>query len=1069
MEKVPRDLPIYARYVLSVIEIVLRSQDISMVEDSIPTFETFCQHQDMASLAAEQELSTLYQGVVRTYAGFADTKASSQSKAASSSPMSIRWRNAGLRAIRGVVGSDETLAADGGDSLKLILPVILENLYTGEEDVLVLLQLKSQETENTQAELAPRRRVSVATVQNVDAAEGDPAMASQSTADADRKAEMDVRLLALRCLEQIIVSGSTRGQIRVTTLTILRFILSKAPISGSSQEKDAGGTWATSLMELVAKWCPVQVRFIIVNAAMEVLLEIKPTEPNLVQPSTMVYMINWLLKSPVNMIGLSVMDVLLGLMQYISSVLFPGAENKNGESEKQGSHVDETCLSDQRKELLDLLVQSLASLATHIYYGDQITDMIRTILSRLKPGATRENSTTTTGTDQSDVKPVTPGEANGVAFSSPTAKVAVLKAVKGILVVASGKKPAASAGVESRNQVGIHVWEDTQWLLHDQRDVYCAYSDALLSWLRLETNEDDLKVRETTGKPAIILPKRELPDIAEKSGKRTGSASVSHRTKAVQVAQSNFLRLLHLTIYEHALERSAEESEILLLHLLLTKLVERLGVNAIRFGLPMILKLQADTIAPGSSYSATAKVNVGSLVFGYLWELTDKFDLDVYRVGSAIHSEIGKRKNFGVWLDNVRLPPIELDGIVPTNPNAINHDGLENPELLRPFVDEIYELVDRIGEAYNASTTSPVPSPPSSPERGSGNGTATIPLQERLPPSVKDEMLSEWSKETCLAAVQKDKARTSSINGSKAGTLAMRNQIYLNGGGESSTSTASPASIQRGSGSFGPAAAAGLPDRRRMSVPEIANTPVNSSNRGSAVRVNELRRVLSTNEANSRRLSPLRGRLDASNDSIVSSSSESMVSGYSMSELDGDGSSRPQSVVEGQSTPDGDGMETPRASTFVLSGDGQSPSESIPPVPPIPSSLSVPGGFPPSDSSQCSTPNGERPLTAPVSRKQQQQQQPHINGNSGMHHASRPSGNSLSRRKSRSNTGLATVANAADLDDDRGDRRKQDAQHMLNNFLSSHDAERANGGSRRTQGGLPGRRSTHGGIGRPPY
>lgn len=1039
-----------------------------MVEDSIPTFETFCQHQDMASLAAEQELSTLYQGVVRTYAGFADTKASSQSKAASSSPMPIRWRNAGLRAIRGVVGSDETLAADGGDSLKLILPVILENLYTGEEDVLVLLQLKSQETENTQAELAPRRRVSVATVQNVDAAEGDPAMASQSTADADRKAEMDVRLLALRCLEQVIVSGSTRGQIRVTTLTILRFILSKAPISGSSQEKDVGGTWATSLMELVAKWCPVQVRFIIVNAAMEVLLEIKPTETNLVQPSTMVYMINWLLKSSVSMIGLSIMDVLLGLMRYISSVLFPGADNKSGESEKQGSYVDETCLSDQRKELLDLLVESLASLATHIYYGDQITDMVRAILSRLKPGAARENSTTTMGTDQSDAKPVTPGEANGAASSSPTAKVAALKAVKDILVVASGKKPAASAGVESRNQVGIHVWEDTQWLLRDQRDVYCAYSDALLSWLRLETNEDDLKVRETTGKPTITLPKRELPHIAEKSGKRTWSASVSHRTKAMQVAQSNFLRLLHLTIYEHALERSAEESEILLLHLLLTNLVERLGVNAIRFGLPMILKLQADTIASGSPYSATAKVNIGSLVFGYLWGLTENFNLDVYRVGSAIHSEIDKRKNFGVWLDNVRLPPIELDGIVPTNPNAVNHNGLENPELLRPFVDEIYELIDRIGEAYNASATSPAQSPPSSPERGSGNGTATIPLQERLPPSVKDEMSSEWSKETCLAAVQKDKARTSSINGSKAGTLAMRNQIYLNGGGESSTSTASPASIQRGSGSFGPGTTAGLPDRRRMSVPEIANTSVNSSSRGSAVRVNELRRVLSTNnEANSRHLSPLRGRLDASNDSIVSSSSESMISGYSMSELDGDGSSRPQSVVEGQSTPDGDGMETPRASTFVLSGDGQPPAESIPPVPPIPPSLSVPGGFPPSDSSQCSTPNAERPFTAPVPRKQQQQ--PHVNGNSGKHHASRPSGNSLSRRKSRSNTGLATVANAADLDDDRGEGQKQDAQHMLNNFLSSHDAERANGGSRRTQDGLSGRRFSHGGIGRPPY
>lgn len=119
-----------------------------MVEDSIETFETFCTHQDLASLAAEQDLSTQFQSVLRTYASFTDTKsASSQARVASSSHMAIRWRNAGIRAMRGVVGSDEAQAADGGDCLKIVLPVILETMYSGEEDLLVLLQLKAQEPE----------------------------------------------------------------------------------------------------------------------------------------------------------------------------------------------------------------------------------------------------------------------------------------------------------------------------------------------------------------------------------------------------------------------------------------------------------------------------------------------------------------------------------------------------------------------------------------------------------------------------------------------------------------------------------------------------------------------------------------------------------------------------------------------------------------------------------------------------------------------------------------------------------------------------------------------------------
>ena len=1089
MEKVPRDLSIYAQYVLSVIETVLRSQDISMVEDSIATFETFCTHQDMASLASDQELWTRYQGVVRTYASFADTK-SSQAKAASSSPVSIRWRNAGLRAMKGVVGPDATLAADGGDSLKFVLPVILENLYTGEEDLLVLLQLNAQKTEgDIENEMGSGRRDSVVSAQNADAAEIDPTLAPQTTADADRKAEMDVRLLALRCLEQIVVSESTRGQIRIMAMTILRFILGKAPISGSSEEKEAGGTWATSLMELMTKWCPVQVRFIILNSAMEVLLEIKPTEENLVKSSTMAYVIDWLLKSSVNMIGLSVIDVLLGLLQYICSVLSPGTEKaRNGASaEKDGPHSNEASLSDQRRELLNLLEQAVGNLGTHIYYGEQITDMIQTILSHVKTSGPDTPATTAT-TDQPNGKPATPpGEAHVVAFSSSTAKLIALKAVKNILTVAGGKQRTVSAGVESRNQVGIHVWEDTQWLLCDQRDVYYAYCDALLSWLRLETDEEDLKFKEPP-KKTTSAPKRELPDIAEKPVQRAASTSVNHRARAVHVAQSNFLRLLHLAVYEHALEQSSDESEMLLLHLLLTNMVERLGVNAVRFGLPMILKLQSDITASDNSHSATAKVNLGSLVFGYFWELTKKFDLDVYRIGGTINSEIDKRKNFGVWLDNVRVPPVDLEGIVPTNNKDVNnHSGLQNPELLRPLCDEVYELVDRIEETYNASTVSPPQSPPSSPERGSGNKRAAIaPQKDRLPPGVKDDMLLQWSKDTCLAAAEKDKAKTLSLSGSKVGTFAMRNHANANGvsHNDSAASTTSPASAQQaGSGSFGAGtAAAGHLDPRRLNVPALAGTSMDSSSRGPAVRMDELRRVLSNNQdTNNRRLGPLRGRLDDT-DGAESSSSESMVSGFSASEIDADGvSSRPQSVVE---TPE-DGTETPRASTYVLAGiDGHASPNGVPPVPPIPPTISVPsipGGFP--SDSRTPTPMSERPVTSPAPRKQGPV---NVNGNgtAGPHHASRSSTHTLNKRKSRSNTMLVAVTDEDELAEQEhgpstttnggGGHYRHDTHGTLSQFLSSHDhnSEGLNGKvnvSRRTNNGISARKSIHGGIGRPPY
>ncbi|KAF7172790.1 hypothetical protein CNMCM5623_004933 [Aspergillus felis] len=1085
IEKVPRDLPIYARSVMTVLETVLRSGDLSMVEESISTFETFCQHQDMAALSAEQDFISQYREVVRTYADFADqSKSVSQLKSVPTGPMVIRWRTAGLRAIKGVVSSEAGLAADGGDSLRILLPVILECLYNGDESLLLSLELRLHESEKNEPALGRRRRVSTATVQTVDAVDADPALASQSAADVDRQADMDMRLLALRCLERIVVTGSSRGQIRVATKVVLQFILSNGPLSEGGNRPmhmDSMGGWATSLVELVAKWCPVQVRFIILVSAMEMLLEDQPTEETLRRSYALIYLIDWLLKSPVNMIGLSVIDILLGLMQFMSTLLSHPASAKSAEEgldEKLNDH--NVVLSAEKLEALALLQRTIGDLTTHIYYGDQVVDMIRTILTHVKPSIDNKLSPAAALANQSDntegstTSAGFSGEVNAAAFSLPIAKVTALKAIKDILSVANSNRHTA-AGVETRNPVGIHAWEGTQWLLREpDRDIRHAYIDAFLTWLTLETTQDDIRARSGPVKGTGTLPRRESPEVTEKADKR----HVSQREKVIIAAQLNFLRLFHLTIYDIALDCPTDESEILQLHLLLTSLVERLGVNAVRFGLPMVLKLQEDLESVQSLRSPTAKVNIGSLVHGYLWAICEKFELESYRVSNTIRIEIDRRKQNGLWLDRVRMPAIRIDDIIESSEKSQrNGDAMAQGQLI-PFKAGIEELVNRIEEVYNSSMTSPAHSPPTSPGHNYalpvlGHGAATAnSFKCNLPSSVKEQMLSPWSREACLAAAEKEKAEAMSINGSRHGTLGLRNYANLTGAGNSSHSIATSAH----QGAFG--AAAGLQHLRRTSIPDSQGTPVNGSGRESPVRVNELRRALSVNvEGNGRRLSPLRGRLGASNGSIVSSSSESMVSGFSLSEYDADGNSiRPQSIRDGRLSANGDGMETPKASSIAVNG-GQPrqsslsynlQSDGIPPVPPIPPSISLPGGF--SNDAQRSFTNGERPSTAPGPR------QIFTNGNQGV--LSGDNERTLSRHKSRSSTGLAAAANSekASYVADGGPSDtalRRDVQNLINGFLSPMDAELRHGSTnapgRRARSTHGGRRRATGGIGRPPY
>ncbi|KAJ5950174.1 uncharacterized protein N7479_008587 [Penicillium vulpinum] len=1085
IEKVPRDLPIYARSVMTIIDTVLRSNDINMVEESIVAFEMFCRYQDIAAIAADQGLAHQYREVVRTYASFADPEFTSKSNANFSPQVAIRWRNAGLRAIRGVVSS-ETLSADGGTSLKICLPVILENLYSDDEDLLTTLKAKLTEPDPNEREGHKPRRMSVNTVHTVDTAEGDPELAARSAADADRKAEMGARLLALRCLEQTIVSGSSRGQIRIAVTAILRFISRKGfPQSEKRVQtiEGKGGNWATSLIELIANWCPVQVRFIILITAMEILHDTSPKEGALEASFIILSVVDWLLRSSVNMIGLSVMDILFGLMHYASDILSPPERTGSAESEKKLNRQVEIVaqISPRRQNLLTLLEQCIGDLATHIYYGDQVADMMRAILRRFKPNFHHESSVPSPlatvhesgvaheGSTNSGSE-INGDKASTETFSHAAAKLTALRAVKAILVVANSRTPATMSGAESRHPVGIHVWEGTQVLLRDvDRDVRYAYTDALLSWLKIETNGNDLKVRLDSPKYIKTTSKRD-PEQTDRSNRRGTSAPGSQRDKVALVAQSNFLRLLHLAIYDAALETAAEDDEILLLHLLLANLVENLGVNAAQFGVPMVLKLQDDLFTSIELSSFAARVNIGSLIHGYLLALSEHFDMQSSPVGLEISNEIQKRQDKGYWLSKIRLPPVDLYAIVFDSEKRPDNDN-SSPPPLTPF-HNVDGLVYMIDESYRKSTSSPPHSPSaSSPARGFtfpvlGHSTTAVKSQAEggLPSVVKEQMLSPWSREACLAAVDKESTGTSSITGSRATLNARNNQT--NG-----ATNGSPAGSQY---------------HRRTSIPEISGSSSHGSSRGSPVRVNELRRVLSvTNDSHARRLSPLRGRLDASNASTISSGSESMMSGnFSVSEIDGETASiQPES----QQTPGEYGTETPRASAaaFALSGDKASTDESpsaqsinrvdlgaeIPPVPPIPVGLSIPGGFP--NDSQRSLTSYDRPSTAPGPSQ--------LSSVKDRAEASAFNSKPLNRNKSRSNHSLATAGIpelSTEYDSNALDGTHQDQlRKLLDGFLSPGETTLTNGtrpatakpASKAPLSRSHSRRQVSGGLGRPPY
>lgn len=782
IEKNPKDLPLFATSVLKILDLILRSNDITMVESSVPTFEAFCVNHDASSLFADQAYLLQYEGIVSQYAAFASTRGF-PGKTQPSKPVALRWRNSGLEAIKSIASSD-ALSSVAGRQFEVVVPMILENLWTDNEDFLEVLLKRAHMEEKVNTDQLLKRRLSNSTVRTVDAGDTNPIALSGSAGDVDKLAEEDIGVLAMQCLKQIFVMPN-RSQILAATTALLRFIEERVKqdeaVVKTHNGQDSG--WAIKMLGLISRWAPVQDRYVILVTTMDTMVRMQLKNETLQQHLVLTAMIGSLLRSDVNLIGLSVMDVLLGLIQHMKRLVQMPGDPTGGSDNKEAAVPAET-IAAQRKELLGRIQQTMGDLATHVYYADQISDMISAILLRLKP--TKNNSTATStphNGEQTDTdeKTSTDNQIESL-FSLTVAKTTALKAVKLILTVANPKIKTSGNISLSRNRVPIQVWEGTHWLLRDPDGlVRKAYGDALTTWLDRETNKADLVARDDSRKT-------KLDPLPAGVGRRVISAT-STREKPVKTSRTVFLQLLHVAIYDNALQFMDYETDIALLHVLLAKLVIRLGVNAARFGVPMIFRLQEDI---QDAEMPLQKVRLGSLCHGYFWALTEKFDFEASVVGRAIHNEIIRRRTKHFWVEGVQVPPpvIELVG----TPGMARPEPRMSPtevesEALLPFDDRI-SLVGCICTSYNEDTLSPPTSPAVSPGRSFtmpilGSGTAPVPTQENgreIPSIFREQMLFEWSREAAMIAIQASN-KSASLSGSRAGTTGTANRNRLMNGG----------------------------------------------------------------------------------------------------------------------------------------------------------------------------------------------------------------------------------------------------------------------------------------------
>lgn len=948
---------------LKILDLILRSNDITMVESSIPTFDAFCQNHDASSLFADQVFLRQYEAVVKQYASLASTR-EVQGKKPPSRMVALRWRNAGLGAIKCITSSD-ALSSVAGRQLDVVVPMILENLWTSNEGFLDVLLQRANMEEKVDTQHLLKRRNSAATNRTAPDADEDPnpIALSGSAGDVERMEEEETGVLAMQCLKQIFVVPN-RSHINAATTALWTFIDDRVK-QEEKVVKTVNGTdggWAIKMFKLVARWTPMQERYVILVTAMDAMIRTPLKDDTLQHHLVLMAMIGSLLRSDVNLIGLSIMDVLLNLIQHMKRLCHMPGDPTGGTSKEMVTPAA------QRKELLGRIQQTMGDLATHVYYNEQIIDMVSALLLRLKPA--KASASSTPHGERTDVDTKSDESHQENMFSLTVAKVTALKAVKLILKVANPKVKMSGSISLSRYPVPIEKWEGTHSLLRDpDGEVRKAYVDALLTWLDRETNKGDLIAREDyQGRSKLEAPKH--MDL------RRARSAAGYREKPSRKPRSLFLHLLHIAIYDNALQYFDYDSDIALLHVLLTKLVMRLGINAVRFGLPIVFRLQEDI---QDAETPQQKVRLGSLCHGYFWILTEKFDFDASVVGRAIHNEVIRRRTKHLWVDGVQVPAPPLDNIgmpgTATQQPKISPEEAESEALL-PFDDRM-SLVECICTAYEkGGAMSPPGSPPGSPGRQFSQPILSVAMtsgapgdsSQEIPTSFREALILDWSREAAMTAIQ-TASKSTSLNGSRATDRTSR-LFGVNGAMVNGNNRAMVDSPLQSTNDLRPQSQPG-PDAGRLLAPftkmrktsvrsGLSGHPDGAAERGDDVtHISHLKMVLS-GEVEAPPLTAGVRDLSSSDDSMISYDPSTSDMSFnppppttSASQAAVDGSppslARSRSMSRERKGSDGGSLgplnsNPPSEATPII---GQEDEDFVPPVPPLPSGMAgsapVPG------------------------------------------------------------------------------------------------------------------------------
>lgn len=434
IEKCPQDLNLFAVHVVNILAKVVSSNDLTLCQHASPVFESFCKFHDGALFSGDPEYVKDFQLLVQAYVGLAS--------GAAQGPNSLEWKLVGLQAINSFTASVVMLTPVGTTNMKTIIPLLLSSLTLdndGSATILLDSQINAIESKRD------NRRISLPMITAIP----EEIMTDQRIPYTS--------MLGLRHFFETTSISLIRG----ATSHIVTYVLNN----------NSHFLWSATLLEIVTKCAPVQSRFSVLSELVDTLTSLSQAKVS--DQLVVANLMSSLLSSSVNMIGLSVIDILKSILHTQSQALklFDTARAEKG-----------TPISD----LIKALKECVIALASHIYYNTQISDIVYELLSKCEPS---KGFRAHPGTFKDQ----------GSFYSEDSKHVSTAFLINALETIADifSMSHVKVGGVE-HSELSISSWDGTQnFLNHENQQVRYAYARALVLYLLNQKASSDKSFRVT--------------------------------------------------------------------------------------------------------------------------------------------------------------------------------------------------------------------------------------------------------------------------------------------------------------------------------------------------------------------------------------------------------------------------------------------------------------------------------------------------------------------------------------------------------------------------------------------